>query len=170
MHGRFFTLITAMVVFLIVAFTPIVSLFLEFYGITDIFIHKTAIGIIVLGSGWTFGRALLNKEPKKKEGKLKLKPIFIIIGVALIAICWYTELPQILAEYTGTTSFFEEQTTLPVGVRLWTSFITLIGVLLIKLGVYHQKEVYVMNQTKGKKEENDRSIIYEDIRKMNEEY
>lgn len=168
MQGRFFTLITAMVVFLIVAFTPIVSIMLEHYGITDIFIHKTVIGLIVLAAGWSFIRALLNKEPVKKDGKLKLKPLFIIAGVALVAICWYTDLPQILAEYTGTTSFFEEQTSLPVGVRLWTSLITLIGVLLIKLGIYHQKEVYVLNQMK--KEENGGSQIYENINKMNKEY
>jgi hypothetical protein len=171
MQGRFFTLITAMVVFLIVAFTPIVSIFLEYYGITDIFIHKTAIGLIVLGAGWTFGKALLNREPAKKEGKLKFKPILIIIGIALVAICWYTELPQLIAEYTGTTSFLDEQTSLPVGVRLWTSLITLIGVFLIKLGIYHQKEVYVMNPTSsGKKEEKGNSQIYENVRKMNDEY
>lgn len=170
MQGRFFTLITAMVVFLIVAFTPIVSIFLEYYGITDIFIHKTVIGLIVLGAGWSFGKALLNKEPVKKEGKLKVKPLLIIIGIALIAVCWYTELPQLIAEYTGTTSFLEEQTSLPVGVRLWTSLITLIGVFLIKLGIHRQKEVYVMNPaTPGKKEEKGYSQIYENLKKMNEE-
>jgi amino acid transporter len=170
MHGRFFTLITAMVVFLIVAFTPIVSIFLEFYGITEIFIHKTVVGLIVLASGWTFGKALLNREPKRKEGKLKLKPIFIIIGIVLIAICWYTELPTMIAEATGTNSLLEEQTTLPVGVRLWTSLITLVGVFLIKLGIYHQKEVYVMNNKSSKKEENGKSQIYNELVKMNEEY
>ena len=168
MQGRVFTLITAMVVFLVVAFTPIVSLMLEYYNITDIFIHKTAVGLIVLGAGWIFGKALFNKEDQKKEGKLKYKPILIIAGVALIAICWYTELPQMLADYTGTTSLFDDTTSLPIGVRLWTSLISLIGILLIKFGIYHQKEVYVMNPQK--REEGGNNKLYENINKMNEEY
>ena len=167
MQGKIFTLITAMVVFLVVAFTPIVSLMLEHYGITDIFIHKTAIGLIILATGLVFGKTLFNKEDKKKEGKLRYKPIMIAAGTILIGICWYTDLPQMIAEYTGTIELFEETTSLPVGVRLWTSLITLIGVLLIKFGIYRQKEVYVMNP---QQKEEGRNKLYENINKMNEEY
>jgi amino acid transporter len=167
MQGRIFTLITAMVVFLVVAFTPIVPLMLGYYGIDNIFIVKTCIGIIVLGAGWMFGTALFNKDDiKKKEGKLKYKPFMILVGIALIALSWYTSVPEMLSEYTGTSEIVQENIILPVGIRIWTSILSLIGIIFIKLGIYRQKEVFVMNP----KEEKENSQLYETIQKMDGEY
>jgi O-antigen/teichoic acid export membrane protein len=162
MQGRFFTLITAMVVFLVIAFTPIVPVMLHYYGNDNVWLAKTLIGLITLGAGMTFAKALFNKEEQKKEGKLRIKLVPIIAGAVVIALSWYTGLPEMLADWTGTSQAIEENAAefVTVGIRLWTSVLTIIGVFLIRFGFTRQKEVYVKEP---KKKENGESQTMQQI-------
>ena len=165
--SRIFTIATAMVVFLAVAFTPLVPLMLEYYGETNIYIAKTIVGLLTLGAGFAFASALLNKEPKPKEGRLNIKVVPIVAGAAIVAIAWYTDLPQWIADWTGTTSIIGEayNDLISAGVRIWTSVLTLIGVFIIKLGIRRKKEVYVKEPKKG-----ERSQLLDNIQMMGREY
>jgi amino acid transporter len=171
MQGRFFTLITAMVVFLIVAFTPIVPVMLHYYGIQDIWVAKTCIGLITLVAGITFVKALLNREKQNKDGKFQFKLIFVIIGCAVILVSWYTILPEYLADLTGTSQFIGENNEefLPVGIRVWTSLLTLMGVLIIKLGIERQTEVYVKEPKEKKKKKSDPSQAMQQVQAWDKE-
>ena len=152
MQGRFFTLLTAMVVFLVVAFTPVVPVMLHYYNIENMWIAKTLIGLITLGAGLTFSKALFNKEEQKKEGKLRIKLLPVIIGCVLIALSWYTGLAELLADWTGTNQVIEENAAefVTVGIRLWTSVLTILGVFIIRFGFSRQKEVYVKDPKEKK--------------------
>ena len=164
MQGRFFTLLTAMVVFLVVAFTPVVPVMLHYYGIDNVWAAKTLIGLITLGAGLSFAKAVFNKEDQKKEGKLRIKLVPVIIGGILIAVSWYTGLPELLAEWTGTSEVIEENAAefVTVGIRLWTSLLTMLGVFIIRFGISRQKEVYV-KEPKDKKNNAEQSQTMQQI-------
>ena len=167
MNGRIFTIITAMVVFLVVAFTPIVPLMLSNYGIEDILIIKTIIGVLTLAAGYVFASALFNREDKEKKGVLHLRLIPLIIGVIIIATSWYTGLPEWIADTTGTNAAMENggaEELITVGVRIWTSVLTLGGITLIRFGIYRKEEIQMVEP----KKDGDRSPVIESIERMRE--
>ena len=174
MNGRFFTIVVAMIVFLLVAFTPIVSLMLTNYGVTDAFVVKTFIGLITLGCGYFFVTALLNREKKIKEGRLAYRIVPMIAGVALIMLAWYTDLPSWISDATGTNGYLagSVQELVPVGTRIWVSIFTFLGVLLIKIGIYRKTEEI---EAKGKKKKigkgktEDDEQLYDTISDMGDE-
>ena len=176
MRGRLFTIVVAMVVFLLVAFTPIVSLMLQYYGVTDAFLVKTVIGLLTLGCGYFFVSAILNRDKKPKEGERAYRVIPLLIGAALIMLAWYTDLPSWLAEITGTNHYLatEVKELVPIGTRIWVSVLTLLGIVLIKVGFYRTKEEDQKGKKtkkigKGKRQEEDDDELYNTINKMGDE-
>jgi len=75
--------------FLIIAFTPIVPLFLYYYDINNVYIIKAVIGLLSLLCGYGIIWGLFKKEgeiKQKKEGKIRIKPILAIAGIIIICI------------------------------------------------------------------------------------
>jgi len=155
MNNRLSVIIIAVVIFLTVSFTPIVPLMLQHYGISDIFIIRTVIGLLTLAAGWMFAGAIINSE-KEREGTVHFRLILLIVGVAIVLLAWYTDLSKWVSDFTGTTKYLQETNPvlIDVGHRIWVSLLTLIGVILIKFGVYWQEEVEMVESKKGKKEKN----------------
>ena len=153
MNGRLFTIITAMVVFLVVAFTPIVPLMLSHYGYGNELFARTVIGLLTLAAGYAFAVALLNREKKERDGSMHLRIIPLLAGVAVVLLAWYTDLPKYLADWTGTTKYLADTSgaLVPMAVRLWVSILTWMGVLVAKFGIYWQEEVEMVEGKKEKK-------------------
>ena len=171
MNGRIFAIITSMIVFLLVAFTPIVSLMLTHYGVTDAFAIKTVIGLLTLACGYFFVSALLNREREPKEGERGYRLVPLFVGLAIIMITWYTDLPLWLADWSGVNHYLAggAKELVPIGTRIWVSILTLIGILLIKLGFYRTKEEDAGRGKKkkiGKRQSDEDDGLYDTISDM----
>jgi hypothetical protein len=169
MNGRLFTIIVAMIVFLVVAFTPIVPLMLTHYGYGNELIARTVIGLLTLGAGYAFAVALLNREPKERDGSIHFRIIPMLAGIAVVLLAWYTDLPKYLADWTGTANYFKDtaEALVPVAVRLWVSILTWIGVIVAKFGIYWQEEVEMVEAKSTKKKK--RSEVLDQIDEMDEQ-
>lgn len=143
MEERNWIFIISAISFCIIAFTPTVPVMLNHYDMNNIYVIKATIGVLTLLCGWgmLWGFIKDRKEEKpKKEGKLRIRPLFIIIGIIIIALSWFTALPLWLSNATGleTTFDFGADTGLEggIGTRLFTSGLTAIGVLFIKFSTF----------------------------------
>jgi cytochrome bd-type quinol oxidase subunit 1 len=132
--------------FLIVAFTPIVPLLLHTYDIDNEYVIKAIIGVISLICGYGMIWGLYKKEnqvKEKKEGKMHVRIITLLIGITIIALAWFTDLPLMVAEYTGLSdTFTHDGETLKggLGLRLFTTVFTATGVFMVKYSFYRRKE------------------------------
>lgn len=132
--------------FLIVAFTPIVPIMLKTYDITNIYIIKATIGLLTLTCGWGVIWSLFRKENEvktRKEGKLRFRPVLMVAGILLIGVAWFTDVPLWLSDWTGlSTTFSYNGETLNggVGLRIWTSVLTGIGIVCLRFSTYREKQ------------------------------
>jgi len=148
MNDRNIIGIVGIVGFAVIALTPIVPIMFQNYAVDNIYIIKAAIGFFSLMCGYAVIYGFFKKEspfPTKKEGKLRLMPIFMIAGVAIIALAWFSNLPQICSDYTGLAKTFSYggETGLQggIGVRVFTSILTAVGVLLCRFSFRREKRV-----------------------------
>jgi len=133
--------------FLLVAFTPVIPLLLHNYDVTNEYLIKASVGMasLVCGYGvlWGFFKSD-NKIPKSKEGKVRIRLIFVFLGIICICLAWFTNLPNYLSDETGLDQTFESEGVTVyggIGTRIFVSLITGIGVILIKFAVYREKHV-----------------------------
>jgi len=130
------------IAFLFIAFTPVVPVMLNHYGMNNIFLVKAVIGMLTLVCGWGMMWGFFKKqgeEKTKKDGKIRVKPVFLFIGVLIISLSWFTGLPSWLSNISGleTTFDFGTDTGLEggIGTRIFTSLLTAVGVLFIKFSL-----------------------------------
>jgi hypothetical protein len=140
--------IIGLIGFAIITFTPVIPLMLNNYGIDNIIYIKAVIGMLSLACGYAIAYGFLfksDKPPSSKEGKLKVNLILMIIGLILITLAWISNLPQMLADFSGLGETFDfgDDLGMPggLGVRIFTSLLTVIGVLLIKLSMKRETHV-----------------------------
>lgn len=148
MAERNIVAVVSVVGFVIVAFTPIVPLLLDSYGINNIYAVKAAIGLISLlcsyGLFWSLFRQSGEKKTKK-DGKLHMRPIFLIAGIAVICIAWFTDVPLWISGWTGLNNIYTFQNEVMeggLGTRLMVSLLTAAGVLLIRFSTFRDDPGY----------------------------
>lgn len=152
MKDSFIISIIGVIGFLLVAFTSIVPVTLNSYEITNVFIVKATVGFLSLICGYMVVWGLFHSEHKVKqprEGKLRLRPLFLVVGIFLICVAWFTNIPLFIAEFTGLSNTFDYGGELlqgGIGTRIFVSIFTGFGVLFIRFAWYRRKE-YSDHQT-----------------------
>ena len=152
MNDRSIVGIIGLVGFLIIALTTTIPVILHIYGIDDVFAIKASVGLLTMLCGYGILWGFFKKESpfkQKKEGKIQLRLIPFFIGLIIIAIAWFSDIPLFLADWTGLSQTFTydgETLNGGLGTRLWTSFFTCIGVLLIKFSFYRHKVLTTQQQ------------------------
>ncbi len=133
--------------FLIFAITPVIPILLESYDITNTFAVRAAVGIATLlcsvGFAWSLFSDPEKKNEKNKDGKLHLRLPLVIIGLALILIAWFTNIPLWLSEMSGLDNMFEFGNEIMeggLGTRLMTSVFTSIGVICFRFSTFREKD------------------------------
>ena len=146
MDERVIIALISAVGFVIIALTPIVPLMLHTYDVDNIYITKAIIGILSLicGYGVVFGLFKKKDQIKQpKEGKLRIKPILLLVGIGIICLSWFTDIPMWCADWSGLSNTFTYNGDLlngGIGTRIWVSIFTALGVLLIKLSIKRDDE------------------------------
>ena len=136
------------ILFVIFAFTPVIPLLLDTYEIDNTFADRAAVGLATLlcsiGFAWSvFSNPEKRAQKKQMEGKTHIKMYLIFIGIALIAIAWFTNIPLWLSEMTGLDTIFTySNDTMEggVGTRVMTSVFTGIGVLCFRFSTFKEKD------------------------------
>ena len=148
MKDRGFIGVISTVGFLLVAFTPIIPLMLHHYSIDNTYIVKASIGVVTLICGYGIYFGFFKKENllgKSKEGKIRIRIVLLSFGVICICIAWFTGLPNWLADITGLSNTFVyggELINGGLGTRIFVSFLTAIGIILIKMSIIRKKYVF----------------------------
>ena len=139
--------------FCVIAITPIIPLMCSSYGIDNIFMIKALIGLLSLVCGYAIVYGFFKREslaPKTKEGELTIRWILMLIGIGIVILAWFSNLPQMLAEYAGLASTFDygESTGLQgsIGVRLFTSALTAAGIILCRISITRESNAKPKNQ------------------------
>lgn len=134
--------------FLIISFTPVIPLMLHNYGIDNVVAIKALVGIFSLICGYAVLYGFFKKEREdtsKREGKLKIRFVLLIVGVLIIILAWFSNIPVWLSNLTGLGETFDfgGETSINggIGVRIFTSMLTAIGILLCKFSFKREKQV-----------------------------
>ena len=72
-----------------------------------------------------------------------MRPRFLIAGIAVICIAWFTDVPLWLSNWSGLNEVFVFSNDIMeggFGMRIFLSLFTAIGVLLIKYSTFRDKE------------------------------
>jgi len=139
--------------FCVIAITPIIPLMCSSYGIDNIFMIKALIGLLSLVCGYAIVYGFFKREslaPKTKEGKLTIRWILMLIGIGIVILAWFSNLPQMLAEYAGLASTFDYGESIGlqggIGVRLFTSALTAAGIILCRISITRESNAKPKNQ------------------------
>lgn len=165
MQERNIIAIICIVFLLVVAFTPFVPVMLETFGYNNIYVERACVGGLSLLCSWGFIWAVFRKDDiikPKKEGKLHLKPGFLVAGAALVAIAWFTDLPLWIAQWTGTDTIVEFSNEVMTGGlmhRVFTSMLTASGVLLIRYKSFYREDNIVAEKSPAERELTYRKLL-----------
>ncbi len=147
MNERFLISAIGALGFVLVSLTSVVPVTLHHYGVENIFIVKASIGFLSLICGYAIVWGLFYKEGRVKpqrEGKLRIRPLLLIIGILLICTAWFSTIPLLLSDASGLSSTFEYGEELlqgGLGTRIFVSLFTATGVLLVRFSFYRKKSI-----------------------------
>jgi len=149
MEERLIIAIASGLAFIIVALTPVVPISLYYYDINNIYITKAMVGLLTLFFGygviWALRGKKENTKIKDKDGKMHLRLPLLAIGLVAIGIAWFTTVPDIMASSAGLSNVFTykgDELTGGIGVRIFTSMLTGIGILCIRFSTFRDKSDY----------------------------
>ena len=134
--------------FLIISFTPVIPLMLHHYGIESMIAVKAFVGIFSLVCGYAIIYGFFKKERpdgSKKEGKIRIRMIMMMIGIIIILLAWFSNIPVWLSNISGLGETFdfggETGISGGIGVRIFTSILTAVGILICRFSIKREKQV-----------------------------
>jgi predicted nucleic acid-binding Zn ribbon protein len=149
--------IIGIVGFCVITLTPIVPLTLNNYGVESGAVVKTVIGILSMICGYAILHGFVFKGDNvkmKKEGRMRVRIGILMFGIIIIVLAWLSNIPTWLSDLTGLSDKFDWGNEIGivggVGVRIFTSLMSIIGVFLCKLSIKREKHVIADNVPKNK--------------------